>query len=95
MYRISLTPFFFPAVIKADINHLKGLALIEKEEGQQKIVHLYPEYDLPENISERFRLLFKRKEKWTLEEITPYIEWVTQHHREFQKVIFLIKFFIY
>ncbi|KAK6628879.1 hypothetical protein RUM43_002696 [Polyplax serrata] len=61
-------------VIKADINHLKGLALIEKEEGQQKIVHLYPEYDLPENISERFRLLFKRKEKWTLEEITPYIE---------------------
>lgn len=57
-----------------DLDHLKGLALVEKDGIHQPVIHLFPEYDLPENIAERFRLLFKRKEKWTLDEIRPYIE---------------------
>ncbi|EEB19274.1 Sister chromatid cohesion protein dcc1, putative [Pediculus humanus corporis] len=64
-------------VIKPNLNYLKGLALIDNESELNKVIHLFLEEDLPENIPERFRLLFKNKEKWTLEEITPYIQKLT------------------
>lgn len=60
--------------VEADLTSLRGLALMEQEGTHQHAIHLFPEYQLPENVAERFRLLFKRKEKWTLQEIEPYIE---------------------
>lgn len=72
-YLLEVKDFFLLGV-DANLDYLRGLALVEKEGMQQPVLHLFPEYDLPENIPERFRLLFKRKEKWTLDEIRPYIE---------------------
>lgn len=39
----------------------------------QKEVISLPEETLPKNINDRLKEIFKVKDKWTLEEITPYI----------------------
>jgi len=61
-----------PCFGKVDISRdLKGLALLDSKAN--KVVYL-PEWKLPLDIQERFRTLFKYREKWSLEDITPYIE---------------------
>ncbi|XP_071509670.1 sister chromatid cohesion protein DCC1-like [Diadema antillarum] len=52
---------------------LKGLALIDRS-SSPAVTWYYPVSALPEDEKERFNMLFKTKEKWTLDEITPYIE---------------------
>eukprot|EP00057_Strongylocentrotus_purpuratus_P001139 XP_001194603.3 PREDICTED: sister chromatid cohesion protein DCC1 [Strongylocentrotus purpuratus] len=52
---------------------LKGLALIDRSCSPPVTWH-FPLSDLPENERERFDVLFKTKERWTLDEITSYIE---------------------
>jgi len=49
-----------------------GLA-IAKPESQPPVIRFFPEYDLPEDVPQRFMALFAMKPKWTLEEITPYL----------------------
>ncbi|KAL0280397.1 UNVERIFIED_CONTAM: hypothetical protein PYX00_001697 [Menopon gallinae] len=63
-----------PPGMEVNLHHLRGLALTEKGKSDEDVICLFQEYNLPENISERFRLLFKRKEKWSFDEIMPYIE---------------------
>lgn len=54
--------------------YLRGLAIIIYNKSiMQKEVIYFPEEILPKNINDRLREIFKVKEKWTLEEITPYI----------------------
>jgi len=62
-----------PDDMKTNLKHLEGLALIDRT-GDPPIISFFPVHELPEDIDERFHMLFKAKEKWTLEEITPYIE---------------------
>ncbi|XP_063968094.1 sister chromatid cohesion protein DCC1-like [Lytechinus pictus] len=52
---------------------LKGLALIDRSCSPPVTWH-FPLSELPETERERFDVLFKTKEKWTLDEITAYIE---------------------
>lgn len=56
---------------------LSGIALIvyNPRKNTKEIIS-YPATELPDGINERFDELFKTKEKWTIEEITPYIVWV-------------------
>merc|ERR1719215_5202 len=53
---------------KVDIKQLEGLALVDK--GQ---IRWFPESKLPPVIQERLVVLFDTKEKWTLDEITPFV----------------------
>lgn len=57
---------------KIDISRdLTGLALLDSKKN--KVIYL-PEWKLPLDIKERFQYLFKYREKWSLHDITPYIE---------------------
>lgn len=37
-------------------------------------IHYCPEYQLPEDVADRIHYLFGLKEKWTFDEIKPYIQ---------------------
>ncbi|CAH1987359.1 unnamed protein product [Acanthoscelides obtectus] len=55
-----------------------GIAVIERREGQnQDIIRAFDESELPENLTERFKVLFEVKEKWSVAEIAPYIRPLT------------------
>ena len=53
---------------KVEIKQLEGLALVDQEQ-----IRFFPESKLPINIQERLVVLFDTKEKWTLDEITPFV----------------------
>lgn len=63
-----------PEKMKPKEEYLHGIALIIWNSlTMKKEVIAFPESDLPKNTDERFNALFKGKDKWTVEEITPYI----------------------
>ena len=51
---------------------LRGIALVDK-----KVVKYFPEWKLTENVQERLASLFAIKEKWTMDEIAPFVEKLT------------------
>lgn len=54
--------------------YLKGIALIKwNNSTMTREVVSFTEANLPIDINERFNELFKAKNKWTVQEITPYI----------------------
>ncbi|XP_074640253.1 sister chromatid cohesion protein DCC1-like [Tubulanus polymorphus] len=61
-----------PQNMNVDLLQIQGLALIDRNSKPETITY-FPVSELPENVSERFAALFKAKEKWSLDEITPYI----------------------
>ncbi|GBN04216.1 Sister chromatid cohesion protein DCC1 [Araneus ventricosus] len=62
-----------PEGMKCDLKQLRGLALTDLTSRPEVIFH-FPSQNLPENIKERFEILFKVKEKWEYDEIVPYLE---------------------
>merc|ERR1712018_624836 len=56
------------APFKADLTQLEGLALVDKEQ-----IRYFPESKLPSNVQERLPILFSTKDKWSLDEITPFV----------------------
>lgn len=52
---------------------LSGIALVDKSSTPQ-VIWGFSENDLPEDINERFKILFQTKAKWTVDQISPYIE---------------------
>ncbi|XP_071836283.1 sister chromatid cohesion protein DCC1-like [Apostichopus japonicus] len=54
-------------------DQLKGLALVDRASKPQ-VVSLFKATSLPENERERFNYLFKIKDRWTMDDIYPYIE---------------------
>ncbi|XP_013396721.1 sister chromatid cohesion protein DCC1 isoform X2 [Lingula anatina] len=62
-----------PVGMKTDSCQLEGLALIDKTSRPEVIIY-FPVEELPEDIEARFNALFRVREKWTKEEITPYIK---------------------
>ena len=65
-----------PEDIPTDLGDLDGLCLIDKAASPQTIKY-FNERTLSENIHERLELLFRVKEKWTVEEITPFVQKLT------------------
>ena len=61
-------------VFKIHVDQLKGIALVDREQDEIK---RFPEWILPVDVQERLRVLFNEREKWTLEDISPYIENLT------------------
>ncbi|KAF2365200.1 Rho GTPase-activating protein domain [Trinorchestia longiramus] len=76
--RFSLNEFLdiwqqsVPPGVNTSIDQLEGVAVVDRIATPAVVWH-FPEYQLPEDHSERFAALFEAKEKWTLSEITPYI----------------------
>ncbi|XP_075985772.1 sister chromatid cohesion protein DCC1 [Anticarsia gemmatalis] len=62
-----------PEGMVTDESLLSGIALIDKSSTPQ-VVWGFAESDLPEGINERFKILFQTKAKWTVDQISPYIE---------------------
>ncbi|KAJ8710177.1 hypothetical protein PYW07_009543 [Mythimna separata] len=62
-----------PDGMVTDESLLSGIALVDKSTTPQ-VVWGFSENDLPEEINERFKILFQTKPKWTVDQISPYIE---------------------
>lgn len=62
-----------PEGIQVDLSQLGGLALTDHSSIPESIF-LFDKWEMPQEASERLNVLFRRKEKWTIEEIRPYIE---------------------
>ncbi|XP_013149485.1 PREDICTED: sister chromatid cohesion protein DCC1 [Papilio polytes] len=62
-----------PEGMITDESLLSGIAIVDKNTTPQ-VVWGFSENDLPDDINERFKKLFHTKAKWTVDEISPYIE---------------------
>ncbi|KAH8279473.1 hypothetical protein KR026_010896, partial [Drosophila bipectinata] len=65
-----------PEGMVCDLKYLRGLGICDKE-GAQSCIRSLAEEQLPTNINDRMKSLFKAKQKWTLNEMEPYIECFT------------------
>lgn len=54
-------------------DHLAGIAIIDRESPQHSIRGLSEE-NMTMDLTDRLRFLFKTKPRWSLQEITPYVE---------------------
>ena len=61
-----------PEGVVTNIDHLKGLVLINNDH-----IKRFPEDDLPISVVDRLNALFSARDKWTLNEISPFIEPLT------------------
>jgi len=52
---------------------LEGIVLIDKSSHPETICY-FNEQDLPDDIMTRIQYLFQVKEKWTFNEIRPFLE---------------------
>lgn len=57
-----------------NLKQLDGTVLVDQSSHPQTIAY-FNEQDLPDNIRERFQLLFQIRKKWTLNEIQPFLEY--------------------
>ncbi|KAK5606766.1 Sister chromatid cohesion protein DCC1 [Crenichthys baileyi] len=62
-----------PEGMSTRLDQLKGVALVDRTSRPETISLLRVE-DLPEDTVERFNQLFSLREKWTEDDITPYIQ---------------------
>uniref|UniRef100_A0A8I5R6D5 Sister chromatid cohesion protein DCC1 n=1 Tax=Papio anubis TaxID=9555 RepID=A0A8I5R6D5_PAPAN len=62
-----------PEGMMTSLDQLKGLALVDRH-SRPEIIFLLKVDDLPEDNQERFNSLFSLREKWTEEDIAPYIQ---------------------
>lgn len=62
-----------PEGMEMNEKYLHGLAVIDRDSRQPWIRGLFEE-NMPMILSERLKLLFKQKERWTFEHIAPYVE---------------------
>lgn len=59
--------------MKTDLKYLDGISLVDRT-SKPEVIWYFAESDLPEDIQERFTVLFETREKWTLNEIRPFVE---------------------
>ncbi|XP_068381669.1 sister chromatid cohesion protein DCC1 isoform X2 [Eschrichtius robustus] len=62
-----------PEGVMTRLDQLKGLALVDRQ-SRPELIFLLKVDDLPEDSRERLNSLFSLREKWTEEDIAPYIE---------------------
>ncbi|XP_034478107.1 sister chromatid cohesion protein DCC1 [Drosophila innubila] len=65
-----------PEGMSCKLEYLRGLGILDRE-GAQPCIRSLAEEQLPSNINDRMRALFKTKRKWTLDEMEPYIDCFT------------------
>lgn len=60
--------------MKTNENQLQGIGFCDMKCIPPSMIY-FPETELPEDISERLKIIFQVREKWTLEQITPYLRY--------------------
>ena len=65
-----------PDGILTDLSHLQGLVLLD-EEKTPAVIKRFAEESLPLTIADRLTVLFGAREKWRLEEISPFVSSLT------------------
>jgi len=64
-----------PEGITTDIAQLAGLILVEDKDPP--VIKRFTESSLPLTITERLTILFQARERWTLQEISPFVSSLT------------------
>lgn len=59
--------------MRTNLKQLDGIVLIDLTSHPQTICY-FNEQDLPDNIIDRIQYLFEVREKWTFNEIQPFVE---------------------
>lgn len=54
--------------------YLRGIGIIDRDSPSVPCVRSLIECNLSTNLLNRLKVLFRTKEKWTLDQIEPYIE---------------------
>lgn len=62
-----------PDGLTTGLHQLEGMALVDRD-SRPEVVRFFPVADLPEEVEERLQVLFNTKPRWTLQEISPFIE---------------------
>lgn len=62
-----------PEGMTPNLRQLEGMALVNKS-SKPEVISYFPVEELPQDIGQRFNILFQTHEKWTLTEITPYLK---------------------
>ncbi|GLD96683.1 hypothetical protein PINS_up005366 [Pythium insidiosum] len=62
-----------PEPIKVSRDMLRGIALTKTQRGKPTWLHYFPEDELPMDPKLRFERLFQQQEKWSVEQLEPYI----------------------
>lgn len=62
-----------PEGLTTSLSQLEGVALVDRSSSTHTITY-FPVSSLPQGIQDRFNCLFETREKWTFDEIRPYIE---------------------
>lgn len=75
-----------PEGMTTALEMLEGIAIIDKT-SIPNVIYAFEEEKLPENINERFEVLFHAKEKWTVPEITPYIQKMTTEKTDVNAIL--------
>ncbi|XP_065168116.1 sister chromatid cohesion protein DCC1-like [Atheta coriaria] len=70
-----------PEGMITDEEMLYGIAIVDRK-ANPSVVWSFPESKLPQNINERFKVLFDTKEKWRVNEIAPYIKNLTNDKQD-------------
>lgn len=55
--------------------YLRGIGIIDRDSSSVPCVRSLIESNLPINLQNRLKMLFRTKDKWTLDQIEPYIEY--------------------
>ncbi|XP_033736716.1 sister chromatid cohesion protein DCC1-like [Pecten maximus] len=61
-----------PSGMKTYLHQVEGMALIDRS-SKPEVIWYFPVENLPEDVAERFDALFRTREKWTLDEISPFV----------------------
>lgn len=64
---------YFRIVSLIQEKYLRGIGIVDKD-SNPPCVRALTEINLSTKLMDRLKVLFKTKERWTLEEIEPYIE---------------------
>ncbi|KAK3740873.1 hypothetical protein RRG08_011335 [Elysia crispata] len=65
-----------PDGMKTNLSQIEGMALVDSD-ARPPVIWYYSVDLLPEDVGERFEVLFEERKKWSLEDITPYIRDLT------------------
>ena len=65
-----------PDGVVTDLEQLSGLVLVDSDKSPP-VVRRFAEETLPGVISDRLSVLFSARERWTLAEISPFIQPLT------------------
>ncbi|GAB9471916.1 Sister chromatid cohesion protein dcc1 [Globisporangium polare] len=63
-----------PDKVTVSVEMLRGVGLMKAQKGKPTRVVYFPEEDLPLEAKQRFEKLFQVQEKWTIQQLEPFIQ---------------------